>query len=95
VALRLQGDPETGDTLVVARLGESRVTLTAVTCRSPAARRPAPHASARAAIAHAAPLRVDAAVDRGGTRAQARAVVANATTADRRGFCFFANPAAR
>jgi hypothetical protein len=56
---------------------------------------PAPPASARAAIADPAPVRVDAAVDRGGTRAQSRAVVAYATTADRRGFCFFANPAAR
>ena len=56
---------------------------------------PAPPASARAAIAHPAPLRADATVDRSGTRAQARAVVAYATTADRRGFCFFANPAAR
>jgi hypothetical protein len=37
----------------------------------------------------------DAAVDRVGTRAQARAVVVYATTADRRGFCFFGNPAAR
>jgi hypothetical protein len=118
VALHLQSHPETGDTLVVARLGECpgdtdgrdlplarRRTAGAAleraldrltggwrhACDEP----PAPSASARAAIAHAAPLRLDAPVDRSGTRAQARAVVAYATTADRRGFCFFGNPAAR
>jgi hypothetical protein len=56
---------------------------------------PAAEASARAAIAHPTPLRVDAPVDRSGTRAQARAVVSYAASADRRGFCFFGNPAAR
>ena len=118
VALHLQSHPETGDTLVVARLGEcpgdadghdmplaSRPTAGAAldralhrlsagwrhACDEP----PAPPASARAAIAHPAPLRVDAVADRDGTRAQAHAVVAYATTADRCGFCFFANPAAR
>ena len=118
VALHLQSHPETGDTLVVARLGEcpgdadghdvplaSRPTAGAALDRAlhrltdgwrhASDEPPAPPASARAAIAHPAPLPSDAAVDRGGTRAQARAVVAYATTADRRGFCFFANPAAR
>jgi hypothetical protein len=118
VALHLQSHPETGDTLVVARLGECPgdadghdVPLASGPTAGAALDRalhrlidgwrhasdepPAPPASARAAIAHPAPLRADAAVDRGGTRAQARAVVAYATTADRQGFCFFANPAAR
>jgi hypothetical protein len=54
----------------------------------------APDASARAAIAHPTPLRLDVAVDRNGTRAQAPAVVAYAVNADRRGFCFFGSPAA-
>src|SRR4051812_39248948 len=118
VALHLQSHPETGDTLVVARLGESpgaadgRAVPLAPrpTAGAPLARAlqrltdgwphasdepPAPPASARAAIAHPAPLRVDATVDRGGTRAQARAVVSYAARADGRGFCFFGNPAAR
>ena len=117
VALQLQSHPETGDTLVVARLGECpgdadghdvplarRQTAGAALDRAlhrltdgwrhAADEPPAPPASARAAIAHPAPLRVDATVDRSGTRAQAQAVVAYATTADRRGFCFFGNPAA-
>ena len=118
VALHLQSHPETGDTLVVARLGEcpgdadghdvplaSRPTAGAALDRAlhrltagwrhASDEPPAPPASARAAIVHPAPLPVDAAVDRGGTRAQARAVVAYATTADRGGFCVFGNPAAR
>jgi hypothetical protein len=118
VALHLQRHPQTGDTLVVARLGacpgdadghdvplarrptpgaaldHARQRLTAG-WRHVADEPPAPPASAWAAIAHPAPLRVDAAVDRRGTRAQARAVVAYAASVDRRGFCFFANPAAR
>jgi hypothetical protein len=118
VALHLQSHPQTGDTLVVARLGDcpgdadgrdvwlaSRPTAGAALDRAlhrltagwrhASDEPPAPPASARAAIANPAPLRADAPVDRGGTRAQARAVVSYATTADRRGFCFFANPAAR
>jgi hypothetical protein len=118
VALHLQSHPDTGDTLVVARLGECpgdadghevsvarRPTAGAALDRAldrltagwhhAADEPPAPPASARAAMLHPAPLRVDAAVDQGGTSAQARAVVAYATSADRRGFCFFANPAAR
>jgi hypothetical protein len=118
VALHLQSHPQTGDTLVVARLGECpgdvdgrEVPLarrpTAGGALDRALRRladgwrhasdepPAPPANARAAIDDPAPLRVDAAVDRSATRAQARAVVAYAATADRRGFCLFGNPAAR
>jgi hypothetical protein len=117
VALHLQSHPETGDTLVVARLGECpgdadgrdvplarRPTVGAALDRAlhrltdgwrhASDEPPAPPASARAAIAHPMPLRVDASVERSGTRAQARAVVAYATTVDRRGFCFFGNPAA-
>ena len=98
VALHLQSHPETGDTLVVARLGEcpgdadghdvplaSRPTAGAALDRAlhrltdgwrhASDEPPAPPASARAAIAHPAPLRADAAVDRGGTRARARAAV--------------------
>src|ERR671922_174162 len=92
VALHLQSHPETGVTLVVARLGEcpddadghdvplaSRPTAGAALDRAlhrltdgwrhASDEPPAPPASARAAIAHPAPLRADAAVDRGGTRA--------------------------
>jgi hypothetical protein len=118
VALNLQRQPETGDTLVVARLGEcpgdadghdvplarrpsagaaldrALHRLRAGWCHA-ADEPPAPPASGRAAIAHPIPLRVDTPADRSGTREQARAVVTYATTADRRGFCFFANPAAR
>ena len=118
VALHLQSHPETGDTLVVARVGEcpgdadgrdvplarrpsAGAALDRALRRLTAGWRhacdepPAPPASARAAIAHPAPLRVDAVLDRVGTPAQARAVVAYAASADRRGFCFFGNPAAR
>jgi hypothetical protein len=118
VALRLQGHSETGDTLVVARLGEcpgdadgrdvplarrpsAGAALDRALRRLTAGWRhacdepPAPPACARAAIARPARLRVDAVVDRAGTPAQARAVVAYAAAADRRGFCFFGNPAAR
>jgi len=56
---------------------------------------PATPASVRAALTQPTPLRVLAHVDHSGTRAQARAVVAYAASADRRGFCFFGNPAAR
>jgi hypothetical protein len=117
VALHLQSHPETGDTLVVARLGECpgdadghdvplarRPTAGAALDRAlhrltagwrhAADEPPAPPASAWAAIAHPVPLRVDWTVDRSGTRAQARAVVTYAASADRRGFCFFGNPAA-
>ena len=117
VALHLQSHPETGDTLVVARLGDcpgdadgrdvpvarrpsAGAALDRALRRLTAAWRhawdepPAPPASARAAIARPAPLRVDAPLDRPGTPAQARAVVAYAAAADRRGFCFFGNPAA-
>jgi hypothetical protein len=118
VALHLESHPETGDTLVIARVGECPgdadgrgVPLARRTSAGAALDRalrrltagwrhvcdepPAPPASARAAIARPAPLRLDAARDRAGRRAQARAVVAYAATADRRGFCFFGNPAAR
>jgi hypothetical protein len=118
VALHLQSHPDTGDTLVVARLGECpgdvdgrEVPLarrpTAGGSLDRALRRladgwrhasdepPAPPASARAAIARPSALRPDAVFDRAGTPAQARAVVAYAATADRRGFCFFGNRAAR
>jgi hypothetical protein len=118
VTLHLQCHPETGDTLVVARVGECPgdadgrdVPL----ARRPSARAavdralrrltagwqqaceepPAAPASARAAICHPARLRVEAPIDRAGTPAQARAVVAYATTADEAEFCFFGNPAAR
>ena len=118
VALHLQSHPETGDTLVVARLGEcpgdadghhaplarlptADAALDRALHRLTAGWRhasdepPAPPASARAAIAHPTALRLEAAVERSGPRAQARAVVAYAVRADRRGFCFFGNPAAR
>jgi hypothetical protein len=121
VALHLQSHPETGDTLVVARLGECpgdadghdvplarRPTAGAALDRAlhrlaagwrhAADEPPAPPASARAAIAHPTALDLDARVDPGGrpgTPAQTRPVVAYATSADRRGFCFFGNPAAR
>jgi hypothetical protein len=118
VALHLQSHPLTGDTLVVARVGEcpgdadgrdvplargssAGAALDRALCRLTAGWRhacdepPAPAASARAAIARPAPLRVNAPLDRGGTPAQGRAVVAYAVAADRRGFCFFGNPAAR
>ena len=118
VALHLQSHPETGDTLVVARLGEcpgdadghdvplaSRPTAGAALDRAlhrltdgwrhASDEPPAPPASARAAIADPTALRVDAGVDRSGTHAQARAVVSYAASADRRGFCFIGNPAAR
>ena len=119
VALHLQSHPETGDTLVVARLGECPgdadghdVPLAPPPDRR---RRPRPGAApahrrlasrlrraAGAARERASGDRppVRAAARRGRStaparRAQARAVVAYAATADRRGFCFFGNPAAR
>src|SRR4051794_7839159 len=118
VALHLQSHPDTGDTLVVARLGECPGDLdgrevplarrpTAGGALDRALRRladgwrhscdepPAPPASARAAIARPSALRPDASFDRAGTPAQARAVVAYAAAAARRGFSFFATPAAR
>jgi hypothetical protein len=65
---------------------------------APRRRRAAGAADQRAAaIAWPAPLNVDAAAEPGGQRCapdQARAVVAYATRADERGFCFFGNPAA-
>jgi hypothetical protein len=118
VALHLQSHPETGDTLVVARLGEcpgdadghdvplaSRPTAGAALDRAlhrltdgwrhGSDEPPAPPASAggdRAPGPCCGPTRPST----GAVRARRRAaVVAYATTADRRGFCFFANPAAR
>ena len=118
VALHLQSHPQTGDTLVVARVGvcpgdadgrdvplarrpTAGAALDRALLRLSAGWRhasdepPARPASARAAIAHPVPLRVDPTDDRAGAPAQAHAVVAHAAVADRRGFCFFGNPAAR
>jgi hypothetical protein len=120
VALHLQSHPETGDTLVVARLGECpgdadgrgvplarRATAGAALDRAlhrltagwrhAGDEPPAPPASARAVIAQPTPLDLGASADPGGrrgTRAQARAAVAYAASADRRGFCLFGNPSA-
>jgi hypothetical protein len=118
VTLHLQCHPQTGDPLVIARVGDcpgdadgrdvplagrpsagaaldrALGRLTAGwqhACEEP----PAAPASVRAAICHRARLRVEAPVDRAGTTAQARAVVAYVTTADEAGFCFFGNPVAR
>jgi hypothetical protein len=115
VALHLQRHPETGDTLVVARLGQcpgdgdghdvplarrptpgdalerARHRLTAGWRRA-ADEPPAPPTSARRAIVRPTPVDPGG---RPGTREQARAVVAYALGADRRGFCLFGNPAAR
>ena len=118
VALQLQRHPETGDTLVLARLGQcpgdadGRVVALArrptagaaldralerlrAGWRHAADEPPAPFASARAALAQPCRLHVITSADRSGTRGQARAVVAYAVSAERSGFCFFGNPAAR
>src|SRR4051794_40832684 len=117
VALHLESHPQTGDTLVLARVGDCPGDADGRDV--PLARRPSAGAAldralrrltagwrhacdelplpprARAAIACPAPLRVDAPLDRTGTPAQARAVVAYAAAADRRGFCCFGTASAR